>query len=208
MAQYTLATNVEDVQTIQNPDSVSTGHPARPASGAPAAMAIDYVNVRTGPGTNYPVLGVAPPGASGEVSGKSSDGDWWQVKIPAQYSADGSGWVSADWVVTQNTDSVPVVAAPRLLHPLRRLHRPPLPAQQAVRWFRRSPADGTVFAAGTAFETTWVLQNTGSTKWDENEVRHALCRARQRTSPCTRAQMATTWLHPFSLATHTTSPCR
>ncbi len=85
---------------------------APPPSGAPAATAIEFVNVRTGPGTTYPVLGVASPGASAEVSGKSADGAWWQVLIPTQFSSTGFGWVSADFVITQNTDSVPVVDAP------------------------------------------------------------------------------------------------
>ena len=101
MAQYTQASNVESVQTIQNPDTYASIPPAPPPSGVPAAMAVEYVNVRTGPGTNYPILGVASPGAAAEVSGKSSDGAWWQVKIPTQYAADGYGWVSADYVVTQ-----------------------------------------------------------------------------------------------------------
>ena len=64
MAEYTQASNVESVQTIQNPDTYASIPPAPPPSGGPAAMAVDYVNVRTGPGTNYPVLGVAPPGAA------------------------------------------------------------------------------------------------------------------------------------------------
>ncbi len=55
---------------------------------------------------------VAPPGVSGEVSGKSADAAWWQVKISTQYSPDGFGWVSADYVTTQNTEAVPVVEGP------------------------------------------------------------------------------------------------
>jgi hypothetical protein len=30
--------------------------------------------------------------------------------------------------------------------------------------------DGTSFAAGTPFDTTWVIQNTGTVKWDQAEV--------------------------------------
>ena len=93
MAEYTQASNVESVQTIQNPDTYASIPPAPPPSGGPAAMAVDYVNVRTGPGTNYPVLGVALAGASGEVSGKSSDGGWWQVENPTQYSRGNWPWL-------------------------------------------------------------------------------------------------------------------
>ena len=110
--QYTTASNVENIQMIKNPVTYQTAPPPPPPAGVPVATAVDYVNVRSGPGTSYPVLVVAPPGAAGEVTGKSADGAWWQVKISTQYSADGFGWVSADWVYTQDTDSVPVVAAP------------------------------------------------------------------------------------------------
>mgnify|MGYP007051397133 CR=1 FL=1 len=50
---------------------------------------------------------------SSEVTGKRSDGAWWQVKIPTAYSADGLAWVSADYVTTANTENVPVAAAPK-----------------------------------------------------------------------------------------------
>src|SRR5512139_964677 len=138
-----------------------------PPSGAATATSIDYVNVRSGPGTNYTILAVAPPGATGEVTGKSSDGAWWQVKIPTTYSADGLGWVSADWVVTQGTESTPVVAAPPA--PPTAPATPP-PATSSSCYVSQSPADGTVYAAGTSFTTTWVLQNNTGTSWDQNSV--------------------------------------
>ena len=116
------------------------------------------------------MLGVASPGAAAEVSGKSSDGAWWQVKIPTQYSASGFGWVSADYVVTQNTDSVPVVEAPPA-PPTVETTPPPAPASgTGCVLVSQSPADGTVYPAGTGLSTTWVLQNTGAEKWDQGEV--------------------------------------
>ena len=170
MAEYTQASNVESVQTIQNPDTYASIPPAPPPSGGPAAMAVDYVNVRTGPGTNYPVLGVASPGAAASVSGKSADGAWWQVVIPTQYSSSGSGWVSADYVVTQNTESVPVVDAPAPPPTVETTPPPPAASGTGCVLVSQSPADGTVLAAGTGFSTTWVLQNTGAEKWSDGEV--------------------------------------
>ena len=169
MAQYTLAANVENVQTIATPTASQPVTPTTPPAGVPTATSIDYVNVRTGPGTNYPVLGVAPPGASSEVTGKSSDGTWWQVKIPAQYSADGLGWISADWVVTQGTESIPVVAAPPAPPPAPTAPPPASTSTTGCAVVSQSPGDGTTFSPGASFSTTWVLQNTGDTKWDENE---------------------------------------
>jgi len=168
-AAYTYAQNVEGVQTIQTPQAATTAPPPPPPAGVPTATAVDFVNVRSGPGTNYPVLVVAPPGATGEVSGKSADSAWWQVKISTQYAADGFGWVSADWVYTQNTESVPVVEAPPAPPVVESTPPPPTTSTSGCVLVSQSPADGTVVGLGAPFNTTWVLQNTGSTKWDENE---------------------------------------
>ena len=167
-AAYTTAQNVDSVQTIKTPQASTTTAPPPPPEGVPTATTVDFVNVRSGPGTNYAVLFVAPPGASGEVSGKSSDGAWWQVKISTQYSADGFGWVSADWVVTQNTESVPVVDAPPAPPPVESTP-PPSSGTAGCMLVSQSPADGTTFSIGAPFNTTWVLQNTGTTKWDQGE---------------------------------------
>ena len=132
-------------------------------------IAVDFVNVRSGPGTSYSVLVVAPPGSSSEVTGKSTDGAWWQVKISTKYSADGLGWVSADWVVTQNTASVPVVAAPPPPPALERTPAPPSPTA-SCEVVAQSPTDYTQFTPGSGFDTTWVLQNTGSEAWGTSFV--------------------------------------
>jgi uncharacterized protein YraI len=156
-AQYVQASNTASVQTIQNPKTYASIPPAPPPSGGPTATAVDYVNVRTGPSTSYPVLGVASPGAAAEVSGKSADGGWWQVKIATQSSASGFGWVSASYVITQDTGSVPVVERrPRLPTVAT---TPALPAGRALCGLT-DPADGTTFTIDTPFEATWVLQNT------------------------------------------------
>jgi uncharacterized protein YraI len=165
MGEYTQASNVENVQVIATPEAPVTIPPPAPPTGVPTAMAVDYVNVRSGPGTNYPVLGVAQPGAAAEVSGKSADGAWWQVKIPPQYAADAFGWVSASYVVTSNTDSVPVVEAPPA-PPVVETTPPPPTAGTGCQLVGQDPVDGTVFAPGSSFTTTWVVQNSGTETWN------------------------------------------
>ena len=64
-AQYTQALNVEEVPTVATPVAAESAPPPAPPAGAPSATTLDYVNVRSGPGTNYPVLVVAPPAVSG-----------------------------------------------------------------------------------------------------------------------------------------------
>lgn len=83
-----------------------------PAPGVPTGRvtAPNGVNIRSGPGTNFPVLAVAPFGATGEIIGRSADSRWWVVAVAS--APGGSGWVSADFVAASNAADVPVIAAP------------------------------------------------------------------------------------------------
>lgn len=52
------------------------------------------LNVRSGPGTLYPVVGLMRQGDQADILARSSDGNWWQVMF-----GDGSdGWIFADLV--------------------------------------------------------------------------------------------------------------
>ena len=166
-AGYVQASNTESVPVVAAPDEGEPVELPPPASGGPTATAIDYVNVRSGPGTNYYILGVAAPGQTGEVSGVSEDGAWWQVKVPTNISADGLAWVSGGWVTTVNTDGVPVVAAPP--PPPTTVEPAPPPANQCV-LVAQDPADYTTFPTSYGFGMTWVVQNTSDSAWGEGEV--------------------------------------
>lgn len=86
----------------------------QPPEGVPYVTANIGVNVRSGPSTSFDSYGVAPSGASAEAIGISEDSAWWVVKVPAEYSPSGQGWVSGDWVSFSNPNSVeiPVIPAP------------------------------------------------------------------------------------------------
>ncbi len=73
------------------------------------ATATTDLNVRSGPGTTYSVLGVLLAGQSAQITGISSDGGWWQIQFSG--TADEVGWVSVNYVVAENTGNVPVVQA-------------------------------------------------------------------------------------------------
>jgi uncharacterized protein YraI len=70
--------------------------------------------VRTGPGTAYPSYGVASVGAKGETIGISGDGGCYIVKLPTTVAPDGRGWVSAAYVLAENTGDLPVIETPPL----------------------------------------------------------------------------------------------
>jgi uncharacterized protein YraI len=85
---------------------------ATPQPGQPMVTATTNLNIHSGPGTAYPVLGFLLAGQTAEVTGISADTGWWQIKFSG--AADGYGWLSAQYVTAQNTSNVPVVQAPPL----------------------------------------------------------------------------------------------
>ncbi len=61
------------------------------------------MNVREGPGTNYPVIGAASVGQDFPVTGKSPRGDWWQVMYNGR-----EGWVFGELVTAVNAERIQV----------------------------------------------------------------------------------------------------
>ncbi len=99
--------------TLVTPSASPTaGGPSGTAGSAPAVTAKVALNIRSGPGVNYPVIGGLPAGQSAPITGKSSDGLWWRIVFPG--STSGQGWVSAQPQLStgSNADNVSVAAAP------------------------------------------------------------------------------------------------
>ena len=62
------------------------------------------VNIRSGPGLDYEVIGTLNANTTMSIIGRNGDASWWQIAI-----ADGiTGWVSGSVVNATNTDNVPV----------------------------------------------------------------------------------------------------
>ncbi|NIO67633.1 MAG: SH3 domain-containing protein, partial [Anaerolineae bacterium] len=96
----------------EEPTATPTEEGQTPQPGQPTVTATTDLNIRSGPGTVYPVLGLLRAGQTAEVTGISADAAWWQIKFSG--AADGHGWVSAKYVTAQNTSNVPMVQAPPL----------------------------------------------------------------------------------------------
>ncbi len=60
-----------------------------------AVVTADLLNVRSGPGTAYPVIGAVRKGQKLTLTGKSEDGKWWQIDLNGK-----PGWISGQWVTT------------------------------------------------------------------------------------------------------------
>ena len=97
--------------------ATETATPEPAATPEPTAAAAEVVirgqvtvhgdlNVRAGPGTEYPVVGGATLGQEFAVTGKNADGSWWQIDLDGQ-----PGWIFAPYVTAVDTENVPVVAA-------------------------------------------------------------------------------------------------
>ena len=96
-------------EVVQTPTTV-VGAPTTASVPAPAqAIAATNMNVRSGPGVNYPVVGALQSGQTAPVTGLSYDRGWWQIKFAG--GPDGFGWVSVKYVTAQNTENVPLVQA-------------------------------------------------------------------------------------------------
>ena len=100
------------------PEGPAIEVPPPPEPSGPSAVALDAINIRSGPGTQYPSYGVAPKGATGEVIGVNGTKQWWVVKVPATIDPSGQGWVSGQHVQVNNVDNVPVIPDPPLPPPV------------------------------------------------------------------------------------------
>ncbi len=85
-----------------------TPPPAPAAEVVPASVAVnrgDLVNVRSGPGVDYDVLGRLAGGQTAGIVGRSDDDAWWQIRFGER-----QGWVSARYVqVKGDPAGVPTV---------------------------------------------------------------------------------------------------
>ncbi|MBN1580709.1 MAG: SH3 domain-containing protein, partial [Anaerolineae bacterium] len=105
------ATNTPTVQTQKTAADKPTTTPTRRATSTkwptktptaavqvrPKGNAIDPLNVRAGPGTNYDKIGLIEPGDEIEIWSRTGDGTWYKVRLPS-----GSfGWVAAEYIDTQ-----------------------------------------------------------------------------------------------------------
>ena len=167
-ATYTIDGNFIE---LRNADDAIAVHMVRelevelpePDPGVPTGRvtAPNGVNIRSGPGTNFPVLAVAPFGTTGEIIGRSADARWWVVAVPS--APGGNGWVSADFVAASNAADVPVIAAPPppvVIVPTPAPTPTPLPQPTATPSAQISfTADRTTINQGECTTIRWSVEN-------------------------------------------------
>jgi serine/threonine protein kinase len=90
----------------------ATPVPTLPPPSAPGVIAKTDVEVRTGPGEGYELMGYLPEGAKAEIAGRDKERQWWQIKTTL--AATGVGWIKADPALAEasETDNLPIALAP------------------------------------------------------------------------------------------------
>ncbi|MBN1679284.1 MAG: SH3 domain-containing protein [Anaerolineae bacterium] len=90
------------------------GEPVEPAAppdttGSPMIeAATPSLNVRQGPGTDYPAVGTLSQGERADIVGRNEDGSWWAISFGS-----GTAWVFGGLTTTVgDVSQVPLVAAP------------------------------------------------------------------------------------------------
>lgn len=113
----------EDTGRVAVSNAQATAYPSTTptASATPqgvVATAKNTVNVRTGPGDTYPVIGQLKKGEQAQLVGASTDLQWYVIDFRAQ-----QGWINATFVtVFGDARTLPIVAAPPT----------PIPSQTAL----------------------------------------------------------------------------
>jgi len=119
-------------------------------------LALTDVNIRSGPGTGYNVIGGVAGGQTAKVTGVSSDSSWWRVVCPDGTTA--SCWVTAGAQYTKATSSpnsqpVPTATNTACTNAATFVADVTIP-------------DNSQVVAGTTFVKTWRIKNSGTCTWD------------------------------------------
>lgn len=107
--QPPTATRSKPSSPAQPPTDTPTPLPTEtlgtPTSPPAVAIPRSDMNVRQGPGTEYPVIGTARAGQAYPITGRNAMGDWWRIEYLRQ-----PGWLYAPLTETQgDVAGIPVI---------------------------------------------------------------------------------------------------
>jgi hypothetical protein len=110
-------------RVLQNPDENASENPNSEAGQTsqlindPQLVAPGSVNIRSGPGIDFDVIGTLNADTPVRIVGRNPEASWWQIRL----APDKTGWVSNAVVQVSNIDSVPlaeVAGAPAARQPV------------------------------------------------------------------------------------------
>ncbi|MCC6955757.1 MAG: SH3 domain-containing protein [Anaerolineales bacterium] len=94
-----------NVPVVDN--NITAGSPGASTGTGATAKAIANINIRSGPDLKYQKIGTLKIEQTAEILGVSGDRFWYLIRVPDTDNV--QGWVSRDYVLAQNADSIPVV---------------------------------------------------------------------------------------------------
>lgn len=97
--------NTEGVEVVALPAELLAA--TRIAANPPVATALINVNIRSGPGLDFPKIGLLSEGLEAQILGVDSEAFWYMIKIPGEENL--QGWVSKDYVKVRNAENLPVI---------------------------------------------------------------------------------------------------
>jgi hypothetical protein len=159
--------------------------PAENEAGVEAVLtALVGLNVRAGPGLDYPIIGQLAPSQTAQVAGKHPEGTWWQIVYPPGSAS--MAWVSADAQYSSVNDTGTVQIAqlppppPPTATPTNPPPAPPTPiptptgvaiAQSPLTPVPTDNADGSPTATPIVASSGWTFTNVRSyPNEDENSL--------------------------------------
>ncbi len=106
--EATIAATAPVTAELANTTTTPVATPSGPKVPVKAIVNTPLVNMRSGPGTEFPMVYVVDRGYEMDIIGKNAKGDWWQVCCVEEKS----GWIDMELADTDGpVDSVPVVQA-------------------------------------------------------------------------------------------------
>ena len=106
----TVVVRLTETRTAGSPSAEATPQPddAPTLTGPAVTVLVEGANVRSGPGTDFPVVGGLYENEQAALLGRNLGGDWVQVELPESV-----GWIFAPLVETSvPIAELPVVEAP------------------------------------------------------------------------------------------------
>ena len=96
--------------------------------GQPMVTAAYNTAIFSGPGTNYVVYSAFLGSATAVAVGISEDSQWYAISVPV--APGGTGWVSATYVIPQDTAGLLYYRLPQFRQPLSSFHPPRVTLKQ------------------------------------------------------------------------------
>ena len=103
---YVVPQNIFEVPELEPAQQGGELAVPAPVPGEPSVTASVLVNIRSGPGTTYEIIGRLQPSQSAKAVYISSDGGWWGISLPG--APNGVAWVASGFVQSNNTEGLEV----------------------------------------------------------------------------------------------------